>query len=373
MNPKPRFTYLEIRHDVKGLLEISNQYSLAFEREDFRRIVVILKGREDQQAAARIPADQVIFLQCPRLGGLNLRAVIALVRICRQNQVTHVLTHRFKPAQIAGLAARFLDLRMLICVIHGNHQFDRASRQIATRLLLSGPRTRLVGVSETTRDDIQAHLPFLPANRIRAIPNCIDIETTARGLLEASRARQQLDLPGDAFVFGNIGRLSPAKDQLSMIRAFHLASPRMPGALLVIIGGGRLEAQLKQECTTLGILDRVRFTGAIDQAWQLIKAFDCFVSTSVTEGFGLVIVEAMVAKCPLIATRIGSFSEILADTVNLVPTGDTQAIADAMCTRFEASPAARKTLAQQLYARVCAEFSVPAFRQRVKQLRNELQ
>ncbi|MCH9665194.1 MAG: hypothetical protein K0U41_05025, partial [Gammaproteobacteria bacterium] len=99
--------YLEIRHDATGLLEISNQYTLAFDADRFNKIVVLLQGTSNEASASHIPADRLISLNLRTLRGINLIAVLRLIILCRQYRVSHLLTHRYKPAFIAGLVTFF--------------------------------------------------------------------------------------------------------------------------------------------------------------------------------------------------------------------------------------------------------------------------
>ncbi len=361
-------TYLEIRHDAKGLLEIANQYTLAFDDKLFKKIVVILKGKRDPIAARQIPADEIIFLELSNLRGLNIHAIIKLLRICQKHRVTHIVTHRYKPTQLIGLVTLFFQPKLVLAVIHGNHQFDKFSRRIVSFLLFRKQYFKLIGVSETTRQDIMRWLRFKPPQDIIGVPNCIDIEALEKNLTYRLTARKTLKLDPESFVFGNIARLTPAKDQITLLRAFHSVHDKMSTAVLIIIGRGRLESTLKQETIRLGITDQVIFSGSIDHARHLMSAFDCFISTSITEGFGLVIAEAMAAKRPIIATRIGSFEEILGDTVPLVPCTNFEAIGQAMLKLYDSPEQQRRISGNQLYRRVCEKFSSRVFRDRIQHI-----
>ncbi len=370
MPEKRKYSYLEIRHDAIGLLEISNQYTMAFDTERFTRTVAILQGQHNDACAARIPADNVIFLDIPSLRGLNLKAVFRLFSLCKQYRVSHLLAHRYKPAFIAGLVALLYKPNAVFAVLHGNRQFDRPGRKLAARLIFWTSNFKLIGVSQTTRADITRRLPGKSPKDIIAIPNCIDVAKTQEQLLDRQDAQKQLNIQNDRFVFGHIGRLSPAKDQLTLLRGFKAAKNQMPDSTLIIVGGGRLETTLKDEAKRLQIDTDVIFTGPINNAWRLMKGFDCFVATSVTEGFGLVIVESMVAKIPLIATDIGSFNEIAGQAVDLVPCGDHIQVGNRMVELYNMPKSDRVALGNLLFQRVQQEFSVPRFRQRIQKLYN---
>ncbi|MBN0387259.1 glycosyltransferase, partial [Pseudomonas aeruginosa] len=94
------------------------------------------------------------------------------------------------------------------------------------------------------------------------------------------------------------------------LRGFAAALPRLPqNSLLAILGSGRLEEQLKDLACELGIGERVLFLGQVEEARRYFKAFDAFALSSDHEPFGMVLLEAMVAGVPLIATACGGARE----------------------------------------------------------------
>jgi glycosyltransferase involved in cell wall biosynthesis len=360
--------YLEVRHDLEGLLGISNHYLTAFADQGFHTIVVCLKGGRDPRIVERIPADRVIVLEQPWWDPFNLRALVAIRRLCRRCRVSHIATHRYRPAFIVGVVTLFHRPERVLAVIHGERQFTRTGRRIAARILFSKPWFKLIGVSESARRDILESLPEKDPRDVIAVPNCIDVDKTEVHLLSVEAARARLGIDSEPFVFGNIGRLAAAKDQLTLIRAFHAAQEQMDNAVLVIIGWGGLEPMLKEEVDRLGLGEKITLTGRIDQAGYLMKAFDCFVATSVSEGFGLVLIEAMVAQRPIIATRIGSFLEILGEQAPLLACGDYAAIGEAMANCYRLTAQVRRELGRAGYERVRQQFSTTAFRARIARI-----
>jgi glycosyltransferase involved in cell wall biosynthesis len=98
-----------------------------------------------------------------------------------------------------------------------------------------------------------------------------------------------------------------------------------------IIGDGRERAELEALARALGINERVRFCGQLDDAARYFAAFDVFVMSSRTEGAPIVLFEAMAAEVPVVATSVGGIPEIIArGEAALVPPGDTDALARAI-------------------------------------------
>jgi glycosyltransferase involved in cell wall biosynthesis len=96
-----------------------------------------------------------------------------------------------------------------------------------------------------------------------------------------------------------------------LLEAFSLFLKAVPGAELVIVGVGPLEAELKKMTLGLGIENRVRWLGKRSDVPAVMKSFDVFALTSIYEGFGLVLLEAMAAGIPVVASRVSAIPEVL--------------------------------------------------------------
>jgi glycosyltransferase involved in cell wall biosynthesis len=129
------------------------------------------------------------------------------------------------------------------------------------------------------------------------------------------------------------------------------------------MGDGEYEARLSQQIREHDLTQEVVLTGFIPNAVQYIKAFDCFVLSSLQEAFGRVLIEAMLAKCPIIATRVNGIPEVMSDVGQLIEPKDTSELALAMQVIFNMTPAERAAIADKAYQHVHTNFSIPAFRQ----------
>jgi glycosyltransferase involved in cell wall biosynthesis len=153
---------------------------------------------------------------------------------------------------------------------------------------------------------------------------------------DTQRARRQRTRH-DPFVIGMVGRITRWKGQHVLLEAFARAFPG--GSEVVVVVGapmfGAAEAgyaeELREMSRTWGIADRVDFRGFRDDIWAELSRMDIFVHASMTpEPFGQVIVEAMLAGVPVIASAGGGPSEIVTDAVDglLYPAGDIDALAE---------------------------------------------
>jgi glycosyltransferase involved in cell wall biosynthesis len=189
----------------------------------------------------------------------------------------------------------------------------------------------------------------------------MDVALTEPQLLSRQAAREALHLGEDTFVFGTLGRLVPNKDQATLIQAFYLLKQQGAHAKLVIAGKGPLEQALKQHAQELNIAQDIIFTGFIDKAFSYLKALDCFILSSVQEAFGRVLLEAMLAKLPVIATSVNGIPEVVGDAGLLIKARDTTQLSQAMNLIYQLSPAERQTIGEKAHAHVLKHFSIPVF------------
>lgn len=204
----------------------------------------------------------------------------------------------------------------------------------------------------------------IPADRIQFIPNSWSGQGAS--LLSRAQARSELSLGPDEFVLGWVGRLSHEKGLDVAIRALALIAKDLAPTLLVI-GSGREERRLKELAGSLGISGQVRWAGGIGEAGRLFAAFDLLVISSRTEGTPMVLFEAMAARVPIIATRVGGIPDVVgADEATLVPSEQPVALAAAIAAA-RGDPAAGTRRAEAAHARL-AEFDETRARERYDQV-----
>lgn len=161
--------------------------------------------------------------------------------------------------------------------------------------------------------------------RLHVVPNAW---TGSVKFLSRSDARAQLGLANDDVCIGFIGRISREKgpdvflDAMARVRS---------GTRAVIVGEGSMKRELMERTRMLGLDHAVRWTGAVDGAGRFMKAFDVLVLSSRTEGTPVVLLEAMAAGVPIVATRVGGVPGVISNReAILVQPEDPAAIATAI-------------------------------------------
>jgi glycosyltransferase involved in cell wall biosynthesis len=195
--------------------------------------------------------------------------------------------------------------------------------------------------------------------RVRRVYHGLEPPVTRALERAGQRIRAELGVGPDELLVGKVGRLALQKGQRHLIAAMPLLLERVPFARLVIAGGGDLEEYLRDLASEAGVADRVHVLGPRKDVSALMHAIDVFAMPSIWEGFGLVLLEAMAAGRPIVASRVATIPEVVVDgeTGLLVPAGDSVALADALA-RLAHDPALARRLGEAGRERLRQHFSI---------------
>ena len=170
----------------------------------------------------------------------------------------------------------------------------------------------------------------IPGDRIHTVHEGIDVDRV--GGVAPANVHAEFWMPTHAPVVGNIGALVPHKGQRYLIDAVPLIMREFPDVRLVIVGEGELRPMLEHQIRELHLEKHVILTGFRTDVLALLKGFDVFVMSSVTEGLGTSLLDAMAAARPIVATTAGGIPEVVIDgeTGLLVPPRDAHRMAEAI-------------------------------------------
>lgn len=338
--------------------DVAKQYAALFNGTAYHVITVFLTGAKNTEVANTV-GSTVIFLEntSKQIRGMKLRQIMQLKRLYKQYQFVFAIAHRFKPLYIAS----HIKGLPIVGVHHAYGDYNRWTRRLHVYRYQKNP-LYFLGVSDAIRDDLRKSLPKQKQHNIQTLYNAIDVDSMSAALLSKQQARKNLNLPEKAFVFANVGRLHPDKDQITLIKAFSKIHLSLPESILVIVGSGRLEQQLKQEAEILGIASKVYFSGIIPRVATCFHAFDCFVLSSDHEPFGMVLLEAMIAGVPVICSNCGGAPEVVSTTGELFDLQNVDQLADKMKKIYHLSSAEKQRLSAVMLTRVREKFSYQTVR-----------
>jgi glycosyltransferase involved in cell wall biosynthesis len=197
----------------------------------------------------------------------------------------------------------------------------------------------------------------VPAQRTVTVHEGIDVERVVA--TPPVNVHEAFFLPHGAPVVGNVAALVPHKGQRHLIEAARLVVQEIPDVRFVILGEGDLRDTLERQVHEHHLQKHVLLPGFRTDVIGCIKGFDLFAMSSVTEGLGTSLLDAMACARPIVATTAGGIPEIVEDGVNglLVPPRDHAALADAI-VRVLKDPARRQQMGDAGFARVSDRFTV---------------
>jgi len=170
-----------------------------------------------------------------------------------------------------------------------------------------------------------------PRDRVRVIPNGIDLARFRPDLEAGGRLRAEWGATGTSPVIGIVGRLDPLKDHPTFLRAAALFISKHPDARFVSVGRGPAAywAELRNLAAELGIAERVHWLESRQDVVPVYSAVDLITSTSITEGFSNVVGEAMACEVTCVVTDVGDSAWVVGDSGLVVPVRDPTALAAA--------------------------------------------
>lgn len=257
--------------------------------------------------------------------GLSLSTVMALRRLILARNIDVVHTHNASAHFFGALAA-------LLCgpsvkLIHTRHGLgDMDNRRAALRNTLCAWLSNFVVPVSADTEKVCREQERCPASRLRTIINGINLSPYLSAPLPDT------DNDRSDWHIGHVGRLSPIKHQSMLLHVHARFVEHYPNAQLTLVGDGPSRAALEQLCDQLNLRDHVHFLGYRSDIPELMRTFDWFCLTSLSEGLPLVAIEAMASGRPVVSTAVGGLPEI-------VRNGDTGFLAesediDAMLARW---------------------------------------
>jgi glycosyltransferase involved in cell wall biosynthesis len=218
---------------------------------------------------------------------------------------------------IAALWLNFEGKAPIILRTLHNELRTEWSRRPLRRILLTNLLYPLafdveIGVSQFIRENLnQRWLAKWLGRDALTIHNALDSKRFSNRTDHSSAIKQELGIPENAYIVGSVGRLTQQKGYDILLDASAMAIKTIPNLFIVIVGDGEDSEILKQQAVRLGIEKQVLFTGPRSDVDTLLSIFDLFACSSRWEGLSTVVMEAMAAGVPILATDIPGNRELL--------------------------------------------------------------
>ena len=284
-------------------------------------------GFEEIRRRGREAGIDVISI--PDRGAWDWRPLLALISLCRRENVAIWHGHDYK-SNVFGLLVRRFHRMRLVTTAHG--WVDKSGRMpIYDRVDLAVLPfyERVICVSDDLVGQCQA--AGISPSRICHIENAIDAEQYDRQV-ERCQAKKRLEMPASTLLIGAVGRLSPEKGFDVLIQAIVRLRGKGHDIGLVIAGEGPDRARLEQTIAVEALASHCRLLGHVSRIRDVYEAIDIFALSSLREGLPNVVLEAMAMSLPIVATRVAGVPRIIEhdQTGLLVAPGDADEIANGL-------------------------------------------
>ena len=347
--------------------------NLAAEQKNSGHNPVIINMRHCDAAKHSLETEAVqkgvTFKVISLKAGLDILGALKIVKYAANHHFDIIHSHGYKPNILLGLMPNMLRKLPIISTLHGWTSTEKLSK-IWLFELLDLFSLKFVNAVVVVSQAMKSH-PRLQKSglELRAVNN---------GIPKINFDSAQLDKDIQAFcskgfVIGAIGRLSREKGYKYLIEALSILVKKGIDARLVIVGEGYERGLLEELIAQLGLKDKILLPGYRNNAQYYMPYFKAFVISSLTEGLPITLLEAMQAKAPIIATKVGGIPEVLqnGNAGLLVDPCNPDVLAEEITKIYNNGKFAKK-IVEAAYQRVITNYSSWAMAQKYLDLYNQL-
>lgn len=297
------------------------------DRKRFRLIVCCLN--EPGEFAGTLKKDVPLYAIRKR-PFIDVSVIPKLVRIMRTEKVDVLHAHLWGANFWGRIAAVLAGVPVRIVTEHNEDVWKNRFHFFCDRVL-SWKTDCFVAVSGAVAEFYRKRAG-VPSCKIHIIHNGIEVGRF-RSHQDVSIKRRELGIPEDCFLFSIIGRIEPQKGHRFMLQAMARVKARYPKIALLVVGEGSRKSELEQESRKEVLDIPVLFSGIRQDVPEILNCVDALVLPSTREGFPIILLEAMAAGKPIIASNVGGVSECIGSEEEggiLVPPGDVKALTETM-------------------------------------------
>jgi len=264
----------------------------------------------------------------------DFKALLTLVWLIFKEKPDIVHTHSSKAGLLGRVAAKISFVPKIIHTPHG-HVFYGHFGAFASKIFLWVEKLfakftdRMVALTAGEMNDY-IKLSVCSPEKLLKIHSGVDVKQYMQPNGNNVEKRRSLGLDQNGNVVGFVGWLLPIKGPGYLLKAMEHIWQEYPETALVFVGKGDLDMDLRAQALQVSANGKVKFLGWRDDIGEIMSVFDMLVLPSLNEGMGRVLVEAMAAGKPVVASRVGGIPDLVrhGETGYLVPPADEKALAD---------------------------------------------
>ena len=340
-------------HHFYNLLKNRNQ-------AEWKPSIFILSNDDDFIESFNGLGVPIYYLPKPvgrKIPGIHLlKSILFLLNIIRKGNFDIVHTYFFLGHVFGAIGARLFSVKAVIAnredsgfYLHARHFFILS---LINRLV-----DKIIPIAGFAAKERQK-LEKFPDSQCQVIHNGIELSGTQNR--SSTDLRKELSLSETDYIASTVANMNyEIKGYDYLLQAVKILKDQGVNIKFLLVGDGALKTGYIELANKLDIMDRVLFLGYRDDVQDILLSSNLFVLPSLTEALSIAILEAMRARLPIVATRVGGNPEIITDGINgsLVPSKDSQSLADAIKMHFTDKEFS-KIMAEQAYANLVKNFSL---------------
>lgn len=274
------------------------------------------------------------------------------VSIAREYDADVISTHYTRPL-ITGYIASLITRLPIIHNEHSSFHYRKGLSGAIVKLLLP-LIDQIICNSDYTKGTIVDNYR-VSSDKVHTSYNPVEARNAN---VSRNEFRAVLGIDDSELVIGHIGGMIPERDQETLIRSFSRVVSVHDRSKLLLISEGPRKAVLEELVRQLGIADKVLFPGYVENIGDYLGIMDIYVNPTLDEGFGIAVVEAMLAGIPVVLSDRGAHTELVIDLQDgmLFPAGDSEALARVLL-EFIDRPDLRRTIGANGRASALGRFS----------------
>jgi len=350
---------------MRHLNIVHSEASLGWGGQEIRIFTEMLamRSRGHEMSLAAQPTSQIF--QKAQAAGFTVfpirekalffpHSILSLTAWLKKRRPDVVNTHSSKDGWIGGIAAR---LAHVPCIIRSKHIDVEYPRRFSSRIAYGVLPHHVLTTSEQIRKKISDQLK-ISLDHITNLPTGIDPQPFLNST--PASLREELGLTPETALVGMISVIRSWKGHRFFLEAAAILLRQRPDLHFIIAGDGPGAASLQESIQERGLNERFFWLGQRQDVPQLLKALNVLVLPSTAhEGVPQIILQAQMARCPVVASAVGGIPEVVQDglTGRLVPVGQSQALADAISSALT-DHELTQTMVQTAYARCLVENTI---------------
>jgi len=320
---KIKILYVITSLGLGGAEKLLLSYIKRLDHKKYSFYVCCLREKPDDLSLEMSEYAQIINLKIKNR--FNLLAVLYLLNVIKSIQPEIIHTHLFQPRIYTTIAHLFFKRGILITHKHSVVNPKKHHIFIIFEMLSILLNKRVIAISQSVKQSLSKY-EFIPERKIFILTNSLDYYKFNENAISRPNLSEK------SIVIGTVGRVEKIKGINYLLMAMKIILKRFPNAMLEVVGDGSALDDIKLLSKKLDISNSVIFFGKLANPIPNYNRMNVFVLPSLLEGFGLVLLEAMAAGVPVVATNVHGIKEVVIDGESgiLIPPKNPEAIAEAV-------------------------------------------